>query len=191
MRAMRAMGAALIAFLLLAPALPRPADAVSPTPKTFQQLVDEAELIVVGTVARIDGARLPEGLIVSDVTLTVLKVAKAVSPTPATVVVRVLGGEIGETSLVIPGAPRFQPGQTVLLFIRGNQREMFPFVGVQQGVFSVRRDTALGVDRVFDWQGRPVVSLGGAAVTGDAASPETAAMPLDDLLRAVAQAVRG
>jgi len=188
---MRSMGAALLAFVLLASAPPRPAVAVSPVPKTFQQLVGEAELIVVGTVARVDGARLPEGLIVSDVTLTVLNVAKALRPTPTTLVVRVLGGEVGETSLVVPGAPRFSPGQTVLLFLRGNLREMFPFVGVQQGVFSVRRDAALGIERVFDWQGRPVVGLAGAAVTGDRTAPESAAMPLDDLLRAIAQAVRG
>ena len=188
---MRSMGVALLAFVLLAPAQPRLAEAVSPVPKTFQQLVDEAELIVVGTVERVDGARLPEGLIVSDVTLTVLKVAKALRPTPATVVVRMLGGEIGGDSLVVPGAPRFRSGQTVLLFIRGNWHEMFPFVGVQQGVFSVRRDPALGIERVFDWQGRPVLGLGGTAVTGDAGAPESAAMPLDDLLRAVVQAARG
>lgn len=188
---MRSMGAALLAFVLVAPALPRPAEAVSPVPKTFHQLVAEAELIVVGTVSRVDGTRIPEGPIVSDVTLTVLKIAKAIRPTPGTIVVRVLGGEVGGTSLMVPGAPRFRPGETVLLFIRGNQREMFPFVGVQQGVFSVRRDSALGIERVFDWQGRPVLGLNGGAVTGDGAAPESAAIPLDDLLRAVAQAARG
>lgn len=185
---MRSMGVALLALALLAPVS---AGAVSPIPKTFQQLVAEAELIVVGTVARVDGARNPDGLIVSDVTLTILTVAKALRPTPPSVVVRMLGGEIGDTSLMVPGAPRFRPGQTVLLFIRGNLQEMFPFVGVQQGVFSVRRDAVQGIERVFDWQGRPVVGLSGPAVTGDATAPESAAMPLDDLLRAVAQAARG
>jgi len=188
---MRAMGVALSALALLTHALAGLASAVSPVPKTFPQLVAEAELIVVGTVARVDGVRLPEGLIVSDVTLTVLRVAKAAQPTPATVVLRVLGGQVGDAALQVPGAPQLRPGETYLLFVRGNLREIFPFVGVQQGVFSVRRDAALGVDRVFDWQGRPVIGLDGGAVTGAPGAPETAAMPLDDVLRAVAQAVRG
>jgi len=188
---MRAMGVALSVIALLAHALAAPAGAVSPVSKSFRELVAEAELIVVGTVARIDGVRMPEGLIVSDVTLTVLRIAKALRPTPSVVVLRVLGGEVGDASLVVPGAPQFRPGQTLLLFVRGNLHEMFPFVGVQQGVFAVRRDAALGIDRVFDWQGRPVVGLGGAAVTGAAGAPEGAAMPLDDVLRAVAEAVRG
>ena len=190
-RAMRAMGEALTVLALLVHALAGLASAVSPVPKTFAQLVSEAELIVVGTVTRVDGVRLPEGLIVSDVALTVLRVAKATEPTPPTVVLRVLGGQVGDAALQVPGAPQFRPGETYLLFVRGNLREIFPFVGVQQGVFSVRRDAALGVERVFDWQGHPVIGLDGGAVTGAAGVPETAALPLDDVLRAVAQVLRG
>jgi len=168
-----------------------PAGAVSPVAKTFEQLVAEAELIVVGTITRVEGVRLASGPIVSDVTLSVLRIAKAVRPTPSSLVLRVLGGQVGDTALVVPGAPEFRAGQTVLLFVRGNLTEMFPFVGVQQGVFSVRRDAALGIDRVFDWRGRPVLGIRDGAVTVDPAAAATDAVPLDDFLQAATRAIRG
>ena len=182
--------AACLVSLALA-ALAAPAVAVSPTPKTFAQLVDEAELIVVGTIERIDGVRLATGPIVSDMTLTAPRVVKALRPAPAPLVVRVLGGTVGGVSMVIPGAPEFRVGETVLLFVRGNFADMFPFVGVQAGVFSVRRDDALGVDRVFDWKGRPVVGIRDGAVAIDAGAANSSAVPLDDFLQAVARAARG
>lgn len=172
-------------------ATPPPASAVSPLPKTFDQLAREAEIVVVGTITQIQGVRLPSGHIASDLTLSVLKVAKSSKAVPATLVVRTLGGKVGDMELVIPGAPRFAQGETVLLFVRGNLTEMFPFVGVQQGVYLVRRDETLGVDRVFDWLGRPVTGVRDGVVVVDPAAAAKDAVPLDDFLQALARTLRG
>jgi len=81
---------------------------------------------------------------VTDLTLDILRSVKGESPAGASLVLRILGGKVGDVELVVDGAPSFRPGQTVLLFVRGNMSEMFPFVGVQQGVFYVRPDQSRG-----------------------------------------------
>jgi len=118
--------------------------AVTPVKKTFGELVSEAEVILVGTIRHTQSLQLPEGPIVTDLTLDILRSVKGESPAGASLVLRILGGKVGDVELVVDGAPSFRPGQTVLLFVRGNMSEMFPFVGVQQGVFYVRPDQSRG-----------------------------------------------
>jgi hypothetical protein len=65
-----------------------------------------------------------------------------------TVTFRVPGGQIGRYRTVVPGAPRFAPGEEVVLLL-GAQGPSIPHVlGLSQGVFRVYRDTQSGERRV-------------------------------------------
>ena len=158
------------------------AAAVTPVSKTFSELVSEADLIAVGAVQGTSSSQLPQGIIVTDVTLAILRNLKGPASEGSTVALRMLGGKVGDRELRIPGAPVFQTGQTVVVFVRGNGVEMFPFVGVQQGVFSVRTG-ADGRAYVFDAAGSPVTGVG-EHVDVDA-SRQTPPITLDDFIQAV------
>ena len=62
---------------------------------------------------------------------------------PETVVLQHRGGTVGDLTLHIPGMPRFQPGQEVLLFLRpapGGEEGMLSVFGMAQGHFVVVED---------------------------------------------------
>src|SRR5262245_55272865 len=71
----------LVAFAGALAAAPRPARAVTPVGKGFSQLVQEAELIVVGVVVSTRSLELAGGAIVTDVALDHVRVLKATLPT--------------------------------------------------------------------------------------------------------------
>jgi len=54
---------------------------------------------------------------------------------------RVPGGVVGRFAQDYPGIPAFQTGQRYLVFIRGNQHDFFPVVGISQGVFRILSNT--------------------------------------------------
>lgn len=163
---------------------------VTPAKKTFSELVSEAEVVVVGIVSRTQGLQLAEGPIVTDITLDILRSVKGKSAPGSSLVLRILGGKVGDVELAIGGAPSFRLGQTVLLFVRGNMSEMFPFVGVQQGVFFIRPDGSLGAERVFDWLGRPVSGIRDDEVSLDPGGIETNAVTVESFVREIEQRLR-
>lgn len=169
------------AFVLFPEAL----GAVVAVEKTFRDLVQQADVIVVGAVADTQGLQLPEGPIVTDVHLDVSMVVKGQAQ--RRLVLRLLGGKVGNTELRIEGAPTFSAGQEVLLFVRGNLIEMLPFVGVQQGVFRLASGSSLETRGVFDWRGRPVIGVGNDRVMiGDAGeTPMTAAELVREIVREI------
>ena len=79
-------------------------------PKTFQELVSEAEVVFAGTVQRTQGRHLPSGLIVTDVTFSDLEVFHG-SASAATIHLMVLGGTVGDETLDVAGFPRFEIGR--------------------------------------------------------------------------------
>ena len=78
--------------------------------------------------------------LITDITLTDLQIVKG-DHHGDTYVLRVLGGTVGEETIIVGGAPRFtRGGRKYLLFIKGNGMAMFPMVGADQGMFHhVRR----------------------------------------------------
>lgn len=56
-------------------------------------------------------------------------------------VVRTLGGEVGEIGMRVSGTARFAPGEEVMLFVRASERVQgtFHVVGMSQGKFTVDR----------------------------------------------------
>ncbi|MGH7392962.1 MAG: hypothetical protein ACREM3_26435 [Candidatus Rokuibacteriota bacterium] len=172
--------APLLQALLLLALFAAKASAVTPQAKTFTELVRQADQIFTGAVTRQQSLQLPNGAIVTDVTIAVARHIKPVAATAPAVILRMLGGKVADLELVIDGAPRFHDGQRVLLFVRGNHIEMLPFVGIQQGVFTLSRDPT-GVDRVFDVRGVPVIEIRDDRVTTGAGL----GMSVADFLRAI------
>lgn len=62
---------------------------------------------------------------------------------------RVPGGEFGRYRTIVPGAPSFDPGDEVVLFL-GADGPSFPYiVGLSQGVFRIAADAQTGEKRVL------------------------------------------
>lgn len=170
-----------VAVMSLASASP----AITPIKRSFSELVSQAEFIVVGTISQMQSLRLPDGAIVTDLTLGILESMKGDTLPGSILTLRMLGGTVGDTQLLVAGAPQFRPGQTVLLFVRGNTREMFPFVGVQQGVFHVGPAEPPGAAHVLDWLGQPVTGIRDDEVLVDPGGAETTAISVDEFLREI------
>jgi hypothetical protein len=166
--------------------LPLPSPAVTAVSRTFVELVSRAELIVVADIRSTRSSQLPEGAIVTDLSLDIARSIKGGSAIGSVLTLRVLGGKVGNTELAIDGAPQLDSGQRVLLFIRGNMTEAFPFVGVHLGVFRLQMDPSSRVDRVFDWRGHPVIALSDEKVSvSDRVGDLDAAVGVDDFIREI------
>ena len=130
----------LVAMAAVAVLMCTPAHGLSVISRSFDELVQRADLVLVGTVSEVrsefaDGG-LDQNTIFSYVNFNDLRVVKGqVNSEPY--VLRVPGGVVGRFAQDYPGIPAFQTGQRYLVFIRGNQHDFFPVVGISQGVFRI------------------------------------------------------
>jgi hypothetical protein len=62
--------------------------------------------------------------------------------------IRFLGGAVGDTSMVVFGAPGFAVGERVLLFLHEESQAHFPVVGMSQGKLGYSADTESGGELV-------------------------------------------
>jgi len=144
--------------LLLGVLLGANAQALTVTSRPFPELVREAEVIVVGTVAGLESAwSADRETIQTTVSLTDLELIKGEIPA-VPYQLRLVGGVVGDTAQTYPGMPRLVAGGRYVLFVRGNLREFFPLVGAYQGLYRVLTD-ADGQQRVLraDRHDSPVV----------------------------------
>ena len=163
-----------LAMLLLCQV--RAARAMVVVSRDFPELVARAEQIVAGTVTAVteepDAAGTPWTLVtLSD--LTVLK-----GDVGATLTLRFYGGAKGVVAVHIPAMPTFTPGERALLFVAGNGRDVCPLVGIWQGRFRLRLDTASGTEVVDDSDHTPVVARSGRRLVRAAASAPTPQPPM-------------
>jgi len=128
----------LIAVLLTAPAALR---ATVLVPIEFRELVTIASTIVHGRVidARADWV---DGRRAIDTFLTIEADEYFKGGPGDTLVVRVPGGQMGRYRTIFVGAPEFQRGDEVILFLRGNPAGGAFIVGLSQGAFRVAADPA-------------------------------------------------
>jgi len=115
--------------------------ALSVKSKTFDQLVLESDEVIQGRVVAME-SRFGEGplsrYIFTYIEFNQLQVVKGTGEVDAErYQLRIAGGRVGDLIQAFPGAPQFQLGQDYVLFVRGNGREMFPLVGVHQGVYEI------------------------------------------------------
>ncbi len=128
------------AMAALALLLHTPVHALSVVSRSFDELVQRADLVLVGTVTEVHSEFAADGLdqntIFSYVNFSDLQVVKG-QVTAEPYVLRVPGGVMGRFAQDYPGIPAFQTGQRYLVFIRGNQHDFFPVVGISQGVYRI------------------------------------------------------
>lgn len=114
---------------------------------TLEDLLAEADAVLVGTVSTVEARRSPDGVIFTFVTFVDLDVVYG-AVSGESITMRVLGGARGNEMLHVEGAPVFQPQERVVVFGRDNGEAWVPFVGWEQGVFAVRGDPMSGRDEV-------------------------------------------
>jgi hypothetical protein len=131
-------------------------------PADFAQMARDAELIVRGTVVNVQSQLTGPGqTIESVITLSVAETIKGTAA--AETVFRVPGGRIGRYRRVMVGAPVFQTGDEVILFLKGRAPAIAMPYGLSQGVYRVaRRDGAVVVTPA-------VTAAAGRVVRGDPA----------------------
>jgi len=114
--------------------------ALTIVPRTFTELVGLADWVLIGTVTQVASAVEAKGeRIYTYVTLADLEVIKG-EWHDTEYVLRVSGGVVDQRMEVYPGLPQFETGRRYILFIQGNFRDLFPVVGLAQGVFRVEWD---------------------------------------------------
>ena len=95
------------------------------------------------------------------------------------VVVRMLGGKLGHLNSRVEGAPAFQPGEEVYLFLWGPATENLGIVGWGQGTFRLRRDKQTGMETVIQDSTETLVF---DALTREYSQSEIQNMPLPEFL---------
>ena len=131
--------------------------ALTVIPRDFDELVARADTVFRGAVADKTSLWVGTGQtrhIATRVTFRVDETYKGDAAARQTL--EFVGGTVGDTTLEIPGLPKFEVGQTVVLFVVGNGVQFCPLVSVQQGRFHVVKDRATGSERVFTDDGLPV-----------------------------------
>jgi hypothetical protein len=126
-------------------------------PADFAQMARESELIVHGTVVSVQSQTAgPRRTIESVITLSVADTMKGTAG--AQTVFRIPGGRVGRYRRVMVGAPEFQAGDEVILFLKGRAPAIAMPYGLSQGVYRVARraDGAVVTPAVASAAGRVV-----------------------------------
>src|SRR2546423_4160795 len=141
-----------LAVVFLLAAMPAGA-ATFPVPED-RALVDASTAIVVATAAESRGRFAAGGWIETVTTLHVDEVIKGSLALDAIDVVE-LGGAVGNVGYAVAGAPRYDTGERVLLFLETNDRGEWVAKNMAVGKFAFRRDDAgrrvLQRDDVAGW----------------------------------------
>jgi hypothetical protein len=189
LRTPRCLAPALLIFaVVLAAVVPLNLWGASFVSKEFDQLVDEADEIFIGTVTQLQSRRLPAGAVVTDVTFSSRQVMKGGGAGDFVLVV--MGGTLDGVTVKLAGFPEFQLGESYLVFARDNGRVILPIVGGPQGLFRIRPDPTTGERLVFDSRGLPVRHPSVLRALAGPARPErafgaVAPIPLDAFVQAV------
>jgi hypothetical protein len=98
------------------------------------------------------------------------------------VLIKQLGGTYGDTMYSIAGMPHFRNGDQVILFLKARQDTAFDIVGMNQGKYEIKNDTA-----VTNVHGITLIDPG-TGVTSDAGFVER--VPLETLKKRIRELIR-
>jgi len=128
---------------------------------SFDDLVKEADGIIMGTVKKIEPIMDNTGMINTYVTLGDLTIIDGLYEGKEFTIV-MEGGEVNSEAQVVSGIPDFRIKEKLILFIKGNGYYIVPLVGWGQGMFIVKKDSeASGSDKevMYDCSGNRVFSI--------------------------------
>lgn len=125
----------LLTLLLLSPA---PVSGAIVPPPSFEELVDQAEAIFVGTVVhtRARWVDSPRGEVIA--TVVTFEVGDSLKGALSPLIeLEFLGGAIGDLTFGVPGVPSFVVGEQAVIFAYTRGLHVSPIVGVMHGRFRV------------------------------------------------------
>ena len=70
--------------------------------------------------------------------------------------IRMLGGTVGDETMMVTDTPKFSVGDREILFVEHNFDQFVPLVGISHGRFHVQSDKKTGRDIVVNSEGEPV-----------------------------------
>ena len=138
--------------------LPLTANTLSSLEKKVPQLVEEAGLILLGTVEDLNAYYMKNGGTLTHVTLEDITIIKG-NIVNSSYTLEIYGGQIGNESFDIPGAPTFFQDRTYILFIKNNKSAIFPFVGGSQGQFTVTYNNEYGITQIFNSNKQLIIGI--------------------------------
>jgi hypothetical protein len=157
-------------------------------PPTFEQLVQQAELIFQGTVTDVRSIWEGEGAQRHIDTYVTFQVDEKVKGQPtSSYTIRMLGGTVGDETMEVTDSPKFKVGDREILFVEHNNEQFVPLVGINHGHFRVEREEQTGRDIIMTGEGEAVRNLAQLGHSEEAATTDDAAEALtpDDLKSAV------
>jgi hypothetical protein len=155
-------------------------------PADFSEVVNGSSLVVHGRVIDVRSA-VRGRTIESFVTVQVIEALKGAPGENVTF--RVPNGQVGRVRRVVIGAPEFETGDEVVVFLQGRAPAVPSLFGLSQGVYRVARDAAA---RVLVTPA-PVMARGSGAERVVRGDPVRQPMPIDRFaseVRAVVEAGR-
>jgi len=146
----------LLPFALIGIAFAR-LTATTVIPPTFEQLVQQAELIFQGTVTDVRSVWEGEGAQRHIDTYITFQIGENVKGNAgSSYTIRILGGTLGDETMEVTDTPKFKVGDSDILFVEHNNDQFVPLVGINNGRFHVQRDEQTGRDIVVNGEGEPV-----------------------------------
>ena len=128
-------------------------------PPTFEQLVDQAEVIFRGSVTNVSSQWIGEGAERHIVSYITFKVKDALKGAPGeSYTMRTFGGTVGDETMNIGDGPEFKVGDDDVLFVENNGTQVVPLVGIMFGRFHVRKD-ASGQEMIMTNEDQPLRSV--------------------------------
>ena len=127
-------------------------------PRTFNDLTDQAERIVVADAAYGISRRMPNGVMVTDFIFDRADPIKGPAIFGEFVVTQ--PGSTGSRSPATPtAAPGFVPGTRYVLFVAGGGPAAGTLVGGEQGAFRVSLTPYPPYAEIYEYGGKPLTSL--------------------------------
>lgn len=147
----------LIALLLLVAASVAPAMTVRPP--EFTELVEKADIVIRGEVTAVRSEWRGAGETRRIVTLVSMAVRRCLVGEAITAIeLEFLGGKVGSEEMTVVGMPQFKVGDSDILFVRGNGRQMCPLVHASYGRYQVVADRAGAGATVARADGQPLTA---------------------------------
>ena len=145
----------LLLFLLIA----GNATAMSVRPPEFSELVEKADVVIRSEVTAVRSEWRGAGETRRIVTLVTVAVRKClVGEAVKTIELEFLGGKVGNDELTVVGQPQFKVGDTDILFVRGNGRQLCPLVHASYGRYQVVDSGNGAAATVARTDGQPLTS---------------------------------
>ena len=136
------------------------AHATTVIPPSFDDLVEQAQLIFQGTVTEAQSQWAGEGASRRIVTYVTFKVDEAIKGEPgATYTLRMLGGTVGDQTMEVSDSPKFKVGDRDIVFVENNGSQFIPLVGIMHGRYRVQKDKVTGKEVVLTNSGRPLKAV--------------------------------